>query len=85
MFWITFSTIIRQRKIAEIKTDFINNMTHELKTPISTISLACEVLNDDSVSKTKERVAHFVNVIKEENKRLCNKFQTPKGNFTLQT
>jgi two-component system phosphate regulon sensor histidine kinase PhoR len=70
VFWITFSTIIRQKKMAVIKTDFINNMTHELKTPISTISLACEVLNDESVSKTKERTVHFVNVISEENKRL---------------
>jgi two-component system phosphate regulon sensor histidine kinase PhoR len=70
VFWITFTTIIRQKKMAVIKTDFINNMTHELKTPISTISLACEVLNDDSVPKTKERAAHFVNVIDEENKRL---------------
>ncbi len=70
VFWITFSTIIRQKKMAVIKTDFINNMTHELKTPISTISLACEVLNDESVPKTKERVVHYVNVIHEENKRL---------------
>ena len=70
VFWITFTTIIRQKKMAVIKTDFINNMTHELKTPISTISLACEVLNDESVSKTRERTVHFVNVISEENKRL---------------
>jgi two-component system phosphate regulon sensor histidine kinase PhoR len=70
VFWITFTTIIRQKKMAVIKTDFINNMTHELKTPISTISLACEVLNDDSVSKTREKTVHFVNVIREENKRL---------------
>lgn len=70
VFWITFTTIIRQKKMAVIKTDFINNMTHELKTPISTISLACEVLNDESVSKTKDRMVHFVNVISEENKRL---------------
>lgn len=70
VFWITFTTIIRQKKMASVKTDFINNMTHELKTPISTISLACEVLNDDSVNKTKERLVHYVNVIDEENKRL---------------
>ena len=70
VFWITFTTIIKQKKLALVKTDFINNMTHELKTPISTISLACEVLNDDTVSKTKDRVTHYVNVISEENKRL---------------
>ena len=70
VFWITFTTIIRQKKLALVKTDFINNMTHELKTPISTISLACEVLNDETVIKTKDRITHFVNVISEENKRL---------------
>lgn len=90
VFWITFTTIIKQKKVALIKTDFINNMTHELKTPISTISLACEVLNDQTVSKTKERVVHFVNVISEENKRLEtlveNVLQTAvldKGGLTL--
>lgn len=90
VFWITFSTIVKQKKIAAIKTDFINNMTHELKTPIATISLACEVLNDDTFSKTKERIAHYVNVISEENKRLGtlveNVLQSAvlgKGDFTL--
>ena len=69
-FWITFATVVRQKKVAVIKNDFINNMTHELKTPISTISLACEVLNDNDIPKTGERISHYVNVINDENKRL---------------
>lgn len=69
-FWITFATVVKQKKLALIKNDFINNMTHELKTPISTISLACEVLNDHEIPKTTERTSHYVNVINSENKRL---------------
>lgn len=69
-FWITFATVVKQKKLAVIKNDFINNMTHELKTPISTISLACEVLNDHDIPKTAERTEHYVNVINSENKRL---------------
>lgn len=69
-FWITFATLVKQKKLALIKNDFINNMTHELKTPISTISLACEVLNDSDIPKTTERTSHYVNVINSENKRL---------------
>lgn len=69
-FWITFATVVKQKKLAVIKNDFINNMTHELKTPISTISLACEVLNDQDIPKTPERTTHYVNVINSENKRL---------------
>lgn len=69
-FWITLKTIIDQKKLAVIKSDFINNMTHELKTPISTISLACEVLNDKDIPKSETRLEHYVNVIGSENKRL---------------
>lgn len=69
-FWITFATVVKQKKLAVIKNDFINNMTHELKTPISTISLACEVLNDREIPKTTEKTTHYVNVINSENKRL---------------
>ncbi len=69
-FWITFATVVKQKKLAVIKNDFINNMTHELKTPISTISLACEVLNDQEIPKTIEKTTHYVNVINSENKRL---------------
>lgn len=89
-FYFTVSTIFRQKKLSEIKNDFISNMTHEFKTPISTISLACEVLNDASVEKSPERVRNYVKVIGEENKRLStlveNILQTAildKGEFKL--
>jgi len=54
-----------------MKTDFINNMTHEIKTPISTISLACEMLSDKTTSLEAEQKAGFVTIIAEENKRLA--------------
>lgn len=63
-------TILRQRKLSEVKNDFINNMTHELKTPIATITLACEALNDPDVNSSEESANSFIGMIKEENKRL---------------
>ncbi len=69
-FYFTVTTIIRQKKLSEVKNDFINNMTHEFKTPISTISLACEVIGDQTVEKTPERMGNYVKMIKEENQRL---------------
>ncbi len=63
-------TIIRQKKLSVMKTDFINNMTHELKTPISTISLACQALNDKDVRKTEKLYQSYIEMIEEENKRL---------------
>ncbi len=89
-FYYTISTIFKQKKLSEIKNDFISNMTHEFKTPISTISLACEVLNDATIEKTKERTANYVKMIGDENKRLSllveNILQTAildKGEFKL--
>lgn len=70
-FSFTVSTIIRQKKVSEIKNDFINNMTHELKTPISTISLACQALNDPDIKSKKGIVDNYINVIADENKRLA--------------
>jgi two-component system phosphate regulon sensor histidine kinase PhoR len=70
-FYFTISTIIRQKKLSEIKSDFINNMTHEFKTPISTISLAGEVLSDKTIVKTPESVEKYLKIIKDENKRLA--------------
>jgi two-component system phosphate regulon sensor histidine kinase PhoR len=69
-FYFTVSTIVQQKKLSDIKNDFINNMTHEFKTPIATISLACDILNDTSVEKSKEKLNNYVRVIHEENKRL---------------
>jgi two-component system, OmpR family, phosphate regulon sensor histidine kinase PhoR len=69
-FYYTISTIFKQKKLSEIKNDFISNMTHEFKTPISTISLACEVLSDKSIEKSPERVNTYVKMIGDENKRL---------------
>jgi two-component system phosphate regulon sensor histidine kinase PhoR len=70
MFSYTIATIFKQKKLSEIKNDFINNMTHEFKTPISTISLACEVLGDTTVEKSPQKLNNYVKVIKDENKRL---------------
>lgn len=69
-FSYTIRTIFRQKKISEIKNDFINNMTHELKTPIATISLACEALNDPAMSASSKNVHQYVGMIRDENKRL---------------
>jgi two-component system phosphate regulon sensor histidine kinase PhoR len=70
-FSYTVSTIIRQKKVSEIKNDFINNMTHELKTPISTISLACQALGDPDIKIKEGIVDNYINVIADENKRLA--------------
>ncbi len=77
---ITFAFIIllilKQRKLSELKNDFINNMTHELKTPISTISLASQMLNDDSIHIDKQKVDSVTKIISDESKRL--EFQIEK-------
>ena len=69
-FGYTLFSIIRQKKISEMKTDFINNMTHEFKTPVSTIMIASEALKDQEIVADKARVARLANVIYEENARL---------------
>ena len=69
-FVVSINTIFRQKKISEMRTDFINNMTHEFKTPISTISLACEALSDRDIQKSEALYDNYINVINEENKRL---------------
>ena len=70
VFGYTIRTIIRQKKLSEMKTDFINNMTHELKTPISTINLACEMLTDQKLPKTDKSINRYAGIIKDENIRL---------------
>ena len=69
-FIYSITTIIRQKKISEMKNDFINNMTHEFKTPISTVSLACQALTDNDVQKSDELYRNYINIISDENKRL---------------
>lgn len=62
--------LIKQRKISEIKTDFINNMTHEFKTPIATINLALDSIKNPKIIGDKDKVVSYLNMIKEENKRM---------------
>jgi len=69
-FTYTLIIFFRQRRLSDLKTDFINNMTHEFKTPVSTISLACEALNDKDVQKSEDLYRSYINIISEENKRL---------------
>ncbi len=69
-FYYSIRTILKQKKVSEIKNDFINNMTHELKTPISTISLACEALNDPDITATPSLMNRYIGIIGQENKRL---------------
>lgn len=70
LFILSLRTIWSQRKLDEMKTDFINNMTHEIKTPISTISLACEMLKDDTITNDSESRRNFINIISDENRRM---------------
>lgn len=76
MYIVTIYLTIRQRRYTEMKNDFINNMTHEFKTPISTISLAAQMLSDPSVTKNEKMFRHLSGVINDETKRL--RFQVEK-------
>ncbi len=69
-FAFSVSVIIRQKRISEVKADFVNNMTHELKTPISTIGLSSEMLMQNDFSKDPEKLKIYAEVIFKENKRL---------------
>jgi len=69
-FGITLYYIQKQKKISEIKSDFINNMTHEFKTPIATISLASSAIESPKISGNSEKTNYYVDIIKKENKRM---------------
>ena len=75
-FIFTIVVIFRQKRFSEMRNDFINNMTHEFKTPISSISLAAQMLNDDTITKSPTMLSHLSGVIVDETKRL--RFQVEK-------
>lgn len=69
-FWYTIVTLLHQKKLSEMKTDFVNNMTHEFKTPISTISLASEMLLKPNVYESSDKTRKYASIIFDENQRL---------------
>jgi signal transduction histidine kinase len=90
IFAYTIQVIIRQKKLSDIKSDFINNMTHEFKTPIATISLAVDTLKNPRIHSDREKMDYFTRIIGEENKRMnaqvehvLQMAQIEKGELTL--
>lgn len=75
-FYLTIKTIFKQKKLNEIKSDFINNMTHEFKTPLATISLAVDAIKNEKVKNNSEKLDYFSGIIKEENKRMNRHVET---------
>ncbi|HXD76827.1 MAG TPA: HAMP domain-containing sensor histidine kinase [Puia sp.] len=75
-FYVTVSALLRQKKLSEIKNDFINNMTHEFKTPLATISLAVDALRNEKVAHDRDKSGYFTGIIKEENKRMNKQVET---------
>ena len=83
-------SLVRQKKLSEMKTDFVNNLTHEFKTPIATISLASEMLLKPSINELPEKITKYANIIYDENTRLKNQVEQvlqiavlDKGTFKL--
>jgi two-component system phosphate regulon sensor histidine kinase PhoR len=90
VFYKTVQMLLKQKKLTEVKNDLINNITHEFKTPISTISLACEALNEPTLLTGKDSVTRYSGIIKDENDRLkmmvdalLNTAAMEKSNFNL--
>jgi two-component system phosphate regulon sensor histidine kinase PhoR len=69
-FWYTIQVIYRQKQLSEMKNDFINNMTHEFKTPIATISLAADSIGSPMVVSNPDKIKRFVDIIRQENRRM---------------
>jgi len=69
-FLLTLKTMLSQKKLSEIKSDFINNMTHEFKTPIATIQLATDALKNEKVLHNPDQILYYSGIIKEENRRM---------------
>lgn len=83
-FYLTLSTMLNQKKLSEIKSDFINNMTHEFKTPLATISLAVDALSNEKVLKDESKLQYFRGIIKDENKRMNKHVETILQAATLE-
>jgi len=89
-FAYTMFVILKQKRLSEIQKDFINNMTHEFKTPISTIAISSEVLKNPEITKKPERLLNYATIIQDESKRLLNQVErvlqmavTDKGEVKL--
>lgn len=89
-FAYTISVIFKQKKLSEMKNDFINNMTHEFKTPIATISLASDSISSPMVINSPDKIRRFTDIIRQENKRMNNQVekvlqmaQMERQDFTL--
>lgn len=75
-FYVTLKSLFNQKKLSEIKSDFINNMTHEFKTPLATISLAVDAIRNEKVMHDTDKMKYFSGIIKEENKRMNKHVET---------
>jgi signal transduction histidine kinase len=75
-FTYTIKVILRQKKLADIKNDFINNMTHEFKTPIATIALANESMRNPRIFTSSEKMEFYNNIIRDENQRMLRQVET---------
>lgn len=75
-FFVTVKALLKQKKLSEIKSDFINNMTHEFKTPLATISLAVDAIKNEKVINNRQKMDYFTGIIKEENKRMNKQVET---------
>ncbi len=76
VFFYTVQMLMRQKELSDIKSDFINNMTHEFKTPIATIALAMDAINNPHIAGDRDKVNYYSNIVREENKRMNQQVET---------